>query len=142
MPRPGPSEGGNKRRRLRKRTKARRSALVAGLSNPHQPERVQGASGMSATTVWDSLAASACLPDSGFQGLTEQMEEIAFVEPEIMDGTSHIRIVRTTLRDVWLDGLDDVVNFEKEFVRYEQTPNGKVTAFFADETSAVGDVLF
>jgi 2-polyprenyl-6-methoxyphenol hydroxylase-like FAD-dependent oxidoreductase len=84
-------------------------------------------------TVWNSLAASACLPDSGFQVLTEQMEEITFVEPEIMDGTSHIRIVRTTLREVLLDGLDDVVNFEKEFVRYEQTPNGKVTAFFADE---------
>jgi 2-polyprenyl-6-methoxyphenol hydroxylase-like FAD-dependent oxidoreductase len=69
------------------------------------------------------------------------MQEIAFVEPEIMNGTSHIRIVRTTLREVLLDGLDDVVSFEKEFVRYEQTPNGKVTAFFADGTSAVGDVL-
>jgi len=92
-------------------------------------------------TVWDSLAASACLPDSGFQVLTEQMEEIAFVEPELMDGTSHIRIVRTTLRDVLLNGLDEMVNFEKEFVHYEQTPNGKVAAFYADGTSAVGDVL-
>src|SRR5215469_11313118 len=92
-------------------------------------------------TVWNSLAASACLPDNGFQVLTEQMKELVFVEPELMDGTSHVRIVRTTLREVLLDGLDDVVNFEKEFVRYEQTPNGKVTAFFADGTNADGDVL-
>jgi hypothetical protein len=35
----------------------------------------------------------------------------------------------------------DAVNFGKEFIRYEQTPNGKVTAFFADGTTAAGHVL-
>src|SRR5262249_34034074 len=73
--------------------------------------------------------------------LTEQMKEIAFVEPEMMDGTYHVRIVRAVLREVLLEGLDDVVNFDKEFIRYEQTPNGKVTAFFNDGTRAVGDIL-
>src|SRR5215471_11007609 len=82
--------------------------------------------------VWDSLTTNACAPDAGFQMLTEQMKEIAFVEPEMMDGTYHVRIVRAVLREVLLEGLDDVVNFDKEFIRYEQTPNGKVTAFFKD----------
>jgi 2-polyprenyl-6-methoxyphenol hydroxylase-like FAD-dependent oxidoreductase len=69
------------------------------------------------------------------------MKEIAFVEPAIMDGKSHVPIARSTLREVLLEGLDDAVNFGKEFIRYEQTPNGKVTAFFADGTTAAGHVL-
>ncbi len=91
--------------------------------------------------VWDTLTTSACAPDAGFQMLTEQTEEIAFVESQIMDGTSHVRIVRATLREVLLAGLDDVVNFDKEFIRCEQTPQGKVIAFFADGTTAAVDVL-
>ena len=91
--------------------------------------------------VWDILTANACMSNAGFQVLTEQMKEIAFVEPATMDGTSHVPIVRATLREVLLEGLDDAINFSKEFIRYEQTPNGRVTAFFADGTTATGDVL-
>ena len=75
--------------------------------------------------VWDNLTANACVPNAGFQVLTEQMKKIAFVEPEITDGTSHVPIVRSTLREVLLEGLDDAVNFGKEFIRYEQMPDGK-----------------
>jgi len=92
-------------------------------------------------TVWATLLANACVPNAGFQVVTEQMKEIAFVEPEIMDGTSHVPIVRATLREVLLEGLDEAVNFHKEFTRYERIPNGKVTAFFKDGTTGVGDVL-
>jgi 2-polyprenyl-6-methoxyphenol hydroxylase-like FAD-dependent oxidoreductase len=81
------------------------------------------------------------VPNAGFQALTEQMKEIAFVEPVIMEGTSHVPIVRAALREVLLEGLDDTINFGKEFIRYEQTPDGKVTVFFADETTAAGDIL-
>lgn len=91
--------------------------------------------------VWDSLTTNACMPNAGFQVLSEQMKEIAFVEPATMDGTSHVPIVRATLREVLLEGLDDAINFSKEFIRYERTPNGRVTAFFADGTTATGDVL-
>src|SRR5262249_5604352 len=91
--------------------------------------------------VWVTLLANACVPNAGFQVLTEQMKEIAFVEPEIMDGTSHVPIVRATLREVLLEGLDDAINFGKEFICYERTPNGKVAAFFADGTTGVGDLL-
>jgi 2-polyprenyl-6-methoxyphenol hydroxylase-like FAD-dependent oxidoreductase len=78
--------------------------------------------------VWETLIAASCVTNAGFQMLTEQMKEIAFVEPEMMDGTSHVPIVRGTLREVLLEGLEDVVSFGKEFTNYEQTPNGKVTA--------------
>jgi 2-polyprenyl-6-methoxyphenol hydroxylase-like FAD-dependent oxidoreductase len=81
------------------------------------------------------------MPHTGLQVLTEQMKEIAFVESAIMDGTSHVLIARATLREVLLEGLDDVVNFGKEFIHYERTPNGRVTAVFADGTTASGDVL-
>jgi 2-polyprenyl-6-methoxyphenol hydroxylase-like FAD-dependent oxidoreductase len=47
---------------------------------------------------------------------------------------------RVTLRRVLLAGLDDVVHFGKQFVRYEQA-GGEVVAHFADGSSATGDVL-
>lgn len=40
-----------------------------------------------------------------------------------------------------LGGLDDVVHPGKEFTRSEQGPDGRVTAYFTDGTSATGDVL-
>jgi 2-polyprenyl-6-methoxyphenol hydroxylase-like FAD-dependent oxidoreductase len=91
--------------------------------------------------VWETLVAASCVPNAGFQVLTEQMKEIVFVEPEMMGGTSHVPIVRSTPREVLLEGLEDVVKFGREFSHYERTPNGKVTAFFKEGTSAVGDVL-
>lgn len=93
------------------------------------------------SALWETLIAASCVPNGGFQVLTEQMLEIAFVEPEMMDGISHVPIVRATLREVLLEGLEDVVNFGKEFTHYQQTPNGKVIAFFKDGTTAVADVL-
>jgi 2-polyprenyl-6-methoxyphenol hydroxylase-like FAD-dependent oxidoreductase len=42
---------------------------------------------------------------------------------------------------VLLAGLADSVHFGREFARYERTADGKVTAYFADGTSATGDVL-
>jgi 2-polyprenyl-6-methoxyphenol hydroxylase-like FAD-dependent oxidoreductase len=46
-----------------------------------------------------------------------------------------------TLRQVLLTGIEDVVRFGKEFTHYKRRPDGRVTAFFGDGTSAVGDVL-
>src|SRR5262245_7327363 len=91
--------------------------------------------------VWDALVANAYEPSAGFQVLTEQMKQIAFVEPEIMNGSSHVPIGRATHREMLLEGMDEVVHFGKEFVRYEQAQEGKVKAFFEDGSSAIGDVL-
>jgi 2-polyprenyl-6-methoxyphenol hydroxylase-like FAD-dependent oxidoreductase len=48
---------------------------------------------------------------------------------------------RLTLREVLLGGLDDVVKYDKSFVRYEQLDGGAVRAHFADGTIAEGDLL-
>ncbi|GAA3083570.1 FAD-dependent monooxygenase [Streptosporangium carneum] len=46
-----------------------------------------------------------------------------------------------TLRQLLLTGIEDTVRFGKEFLRYERRPDGRITVFFADGTSTVGDVL-
>jgi 2-polyprenyl-6-methoxyphenol hydroxylase-like FAD-dependent oxidoreductase len=43
--------------------------------------------------------------------------------------------------EVLLAGLDDIVNFDKTFERYEQVDGGKIRAVFADGTMATGDLL-
>ncbi|MGH8931411.1 MAG: FAD-dependent oxidoreductase [Egibacteraceae bacterium] len=48
---------------------------------------------------------------------------------------------RGTLRRLLLAGLDEVVHFGAEFVRYEHTGDGRVAAVFADGRRAVGGVL-
>ena len=62
------------------------------------------------------------------------------------DGSSEFVTVgsavdRLTLRQILLAGLDDVVHFGKEFTRYEQQHDGTIRAYFAEGTSATGDVL-
>ncbi|MCB0095008.1 MAG: FAD-dependent monooxygenase [Caldilineaceae bacterium] len=48
---------------------------------------------------------------------------------------------RSTLRQVLYTGLEEIIQFDKKFTRYEQNANGTVTAFFADGTSETGDLL-
>ncbi|MER6951073.1 NAD(P)/FAD-dependent oxidoreductase [Nonomuraea sp. NPDC000554] len=50
-------------------------------------------------------------------------------------------VSRMTLRQVLLTGVEDVVTFDKTFSHYEQHADGTVTAYFADGTSATGDLL-
>jgi 2-polyprenyl-6-methoxyphenol hydroxylase-like FAD-dependent oxidoreductase len=106
--------------------------------NPHGSKALQECL---PPAVWDTLVASACVPSAAFQVLTERMKEIAFAEAEIMDGASHVLIVRATLRQVLLEGLERVIHFGKAFSHYERTPDGQVTALFEDGTMAAGDVL-
>ncbi|KAI8590549.1 hypothetical protein BDZ88DRAFT_414040 [Geranomyces variabilis] len=49
---------------------------------------------------------------------------------------------RTTLRGVLLTGLKEgAVQFNKEFVRYQELPTGRVQVDFADGTSGICDIL-
>jgi 2-polyprenyl-6-methoxyphenol hydroxylase-like FAD-dependent oxidoreductase len=53
----------------------------------------------------------------------------------------HRSISRITLRRILLAGLEDDVQFNKRFLRYEETPDGAIRAHFEDGSSAETDVL-
>jgi 2-polyprenyl-6-methoxyphenol hydroxylase-like FAD-dependent oxidoreductase len=48
---------------------------------------------------------------------------------------------RLTLREILLAGLEGMVHFGKTLERFEQVEGGQVCAYFADGTSATGDLL-
>ncbi|HEU5230192.1 MAG TPA: FAD-dependent monooxygenase, partial [Ktedonobacteraceae bacterium] len=82
----------------------------------------------------------------GFNFLSEQLEELLFIsanetgmQPDPVD--SHKSVSRFTLRQVLLAGLEDIVHFGRSFMHYEEAPDGKITVFFEDGTSASCDVL-
>ncbi|RUS19675.1 FAD dependent oxidoreductase [Endogone sp. FLAS-F59071] len=72
--------------------------------------------------------------------LTEQMSEM--VRFAVSEDEEQNPISRIILRKILLEGLDDYVRFDKRFLRYELSDDGKtVTAFFHDGTSASGNLL-
>ena len=97
--------------------------------------------------LWEAFVASAGEPPAGLGFLTDQLEELLVIAEAFMlkrtgqTFDAHYPVSRMALRHLLLAGLSDVICFEKTFERYEQTPDGKVTAFFADGTQARGDVL-
>ncbi len=97
--------------------------------------------------LWEAFMATAGTPPAGLCFLTEQLQELVVIADTFMsnkDGNpidAHYPVNRLALRHVLLVGLENVVHFEKVFERYERTPEGRVTAYFVDGTSATGDVL-
>ena len=83
----------------------------------------------------------------GFNFMTEQLQELLFISVDDMGIVetnpidTHKSVSRFTLRQVLLTGLEDVVHFNKAFKGYQETADGKFTAFFEDGTSANCDVL-
>ncbi|MGW4466400.1 FAD-dependent oxidoreductase [Micromonospora sp. NPDC004704] len=80
-----------------------------------------------------------------FNVLTEKMRQTASFplrpETETDPVDSDRAVSRMTLRQVLLTGMEDVVRFDKTFTHYEQHPNGRVTAYFADGSRASADLL-
>lgn len=98
--------------------------------------------------LWEIFLATCGKSGSGFNFLTEQLEELLFISVEDMAGASlndpvdsHKSVSRFTLRQVLLTGLEDVVHFNKRFLRYEETADGKFIACFEDGATASCDVL-
>ncbi|WP_328998021.1 FAD-dependent monooxygenase [Kribbella sp. NBC_00709] len=92
--------------------------------------------------LYDTFVATKARDPKYFNMLTEDLKEVLSMEiPASTDPVeSEKSISRMTLRQVLLTGLDDVVEFGKEFTRFEQHRD-QVTAYFADGTSATGDLL-
>jgi 2-polyprenyl-6-methoxyphenol hydroxylase-like FAD-dependent oxidoreductase len=93
--------------------------------------------------LYDTFVASCALPIRHFNMLTEQMSEVLSLE--VPPGTDPVdsekSVNRSTLRQVMLTGLDDVVRFDRTFVSYRANCDGTVSARFADGSSVTGDVL-
>ncbi|HZD51107.1 MAG TPA: NAD(P)/FAD-dependent oxidoreductase [Silvibacterium sp.] len=81
----------------------------------------------------------------GFTIITEQLKELLRFTGED-DGSAtqqmarHRSVSRITLRRILLRGLDDIVHFNKRFVRYERAGD-RIVAHFEDGSTAEGDVL-
>lgn len=80
--------------------------------------------------------------------MTHRMKFLLTIGPDLLpeqerpsDEDQDESVSRMTLRQVLLTGVEDVVHFDKDFTHYEQHDDGTVTAFFADGSSAKGDLL-
>ncbi|HZN19512.1 MAG TPA: FAD-dependent monooxygenase [Micromonosporaceae bacterium] len=93
--------------------------------------------------LYDTFVATCARAPRYFNMLDEQMRELLSLR--LRDETDPINseksVSRMTLRQVLLTDADDMVHFDKDFVRYEHEADGRVTAHFADGTSATGDLL-
>jgi 2-polyprenyl-6-methoxyphenol hydroxylase-like FAD-dependent oxidoreductase len=98
--------------------------------------------------LFDLFARTCGKPSQGIRFITEQGHELLAIDgmnavnalPS--DGVAqHRSVSRITLRQVLLSGLGDVVHFGKTFAHYEESPNGRVIAYFEDGTTAEGNVL-
>ncbi|GAA3128541.1 2-polyprenyl-6-methoxyphenol hydroxylase-like FAD-dependent oxidoreductase [Kribbella aluminosa] len=92
--------------------------------------------------LYDTFVATKARDPKYFNMLTEDLKEVLSMEvpPSTEPVESEKSISRMTLRQVLLTGLEDVVEFGKEFTRFEQYDD-HVTAYFADGTEATGDLL-
>jgi 2-polyprenyl-6-methoxyphenol hydroxylase-like FAD-dependent oxidoreductase len=93
--------------------------------------------------IFETFLATCARPPRYFNMVTEQLDELLSLELPPNDDpiTSEKSVSRMTLRQVLLTGLEDVVHFDKTFTHYEKHPDGTVTAWFTDGTSATGDLL-
>jgi 2-polyprenyl-6-methoxyphenol hydroxylase-like FAD-dependent oxidoreductase len=99
-----------------------------------------------------------CLPESVFQKLVQSSarasRNVSFLDqrskplltidlPNTDLGSVECArpISRIALREVLLQGLDEIVHFNKKFVAFDDTPDGRVIARFEDGTTATGDLL-
>ncbi len=94
--------------------------------------------------LWQIFVATGGQFAQGFTVMTEQMRELISVRADLrkIDRIAqHRSISRIHLRRVLLAGIEDAVQFNKRFLRYEETQQGKIAVFFEDGSSAEADLL-
>lgn len=95
---------------------------------------------------WQAFLDTVSVDGGGFAFTTEQLTDLVrFTADEIVPtggpDERHYGVSRISLREVLLTGMDDVIRLGKEFTHYETTADGRVTAHFADGSTATADVL-
>jgi 2-polyprenyl-6-methoxyphenol hydroxylase-like FAD-dependent oxidoreductase len=96
--------------------------------------------------LFDAFARTCGKPTKGIRFVTERGKVLLALNelngPERFDAIAqHRSVSRITLRQVLLSDLEGVVHFGKAFVRYEESPIGRIVAHFEDGTTAECDVL-
>jgi 2-polyprenyl-6-methoxyphenol hydroxylase-like FAD-dependent oxidoreductase len=95
--------------------------------------------------VFQIFASTTAIPPNTFTKMTVQYEEFLGLDEfsrAFDDSVGAERsITRSTLRQILLTGLEDVVQFDMQVTHYNSNEDGTVTVFFKDGTSATGDLL-
>jgi 2-polyprenyl-6-methoxyphenol hydroxylase-like FAD-dependent oxidoreductase len=89
------------------------------------------------------FAATCSVRNEGFRFLSEKLEELLSIQDRGAASAiaRHWSASRITLRQVLLGGLDGIVQFDRNFTRYEETADGPIVLHFADGSTAACDVL-
>lgn len=97
--------------------------------------------------LWQAFVDTTGTSGNTFGFVTEQLKELMFLEEQTFHSAepdpagSHHSVSRITLHQVLSSGLDGVLHYGKEFERYERNPDGTVTCYFGDGSTATADVV-
>ena len=97
--------------------------------------------------AWQRFLDTVSTAGGGFGFVTEHLRDLLRftaheISPEAGPADGHHGASRIGLREALLTGLDDdVLRLGAEFERYTLGPGGRVTAHFADGSTATGDLL-
>jgi 2-polyprenyl-6-methoxyphenol hydroxylase-like FAD-dependent oxidoreductase len=94
--------------------------------------------------LWDLFSSTGGDFSQGFSVVTQQLHELlnlARIGGPQDAIARHRSISRITLRRILLAGLEPDVQFNKRFLRYEETSEGTIRAHFEDGSSAQADLL-
>ncbi len=95
-------------------------------------------------TNFERFVAASAKPNTAVNFMDHRLHRLLSIPipPADPDAMESVRPVsRIALRQILLNGLSDVVSFDRTFVSFEDAPGDRITAHFADGSKASGDVL-
>ena len=95
------------------------------------------------SALFREFLASAAKPNTAVSFLDSDLKTLMILSivTDLKAESRELPVSRITLRKLLLQGLEEVVHFEKRFHHYEQRPDGRVAAHFEDGSEIEGDVL-
>jgi len=131
---PGPRTEAGRRQRRGVRTRPHAFRRPARLPGGHRPDGSRALAACLPPELFDTFVATCARGPRHFNWLTEQLDPVLNMPLPAQDDPidSEKSVSRMTLRQVLMTGVEDIVHFDKVFSRYEQRPDGKVTAHFED----------